>query len=383
MAKKQQDVSPLSGFDGVLGALTPNMQESNSVNMDDFQKEDNDDVADLSLANKGDDDVDLNDLDKIDDEKEEDLDLDFGSDEVDDEKDIKQNSNQDEDDDISEAETEQVSMFFDAFSESLGWDSDEENKPKTIEELIGYMQDIIETNSTADYASDEVKELDEYVRNGGSIQDYISVSSKVSSYDSLDLEDEDDQKTIVKDFLKRSGFNDKQIQRKIEKYEDAGLLEDEAEEALEFLKEATKKEKQEALKEQENQRLLAEEQQAKFYQEITSEIETLKEIRGIQVPQKDRKELMDYIFKVGPDGQTKYQKDYAANFKKNLLESAYFTMKGDSLIKSAKSTGETSAVQKFKQSLRTNKVGSSKHSMDNGSARPVWSAASSLIRGGK
>lgn len=47
---------------------------------------------------------------------------------------------------------------------------------------------------------------------------------------------------------------------------------------------------------------------------------------------------------------TKFQKDWSKSVK-NLLESAYFTMKGDTLLKAAKSEGSTKAINKFKESL--------------------------------
>ena len=62
--------------------------------------------------------------------------------------------------------------------------------------------------------------------------------------DNIDLEDENNQKSIVKLLLREKGFNEKQIDKKIQKYEDAGLLEDEAEDALEDLKEIKEQKKE-------------------------------------------------------------------------------------------------------------------------------------------
>lgn len=61
---------------------------------------------------------------------------------------------------------------------------------------------------------------------------------------------------------------------------------------------------------------------------------------------------MDYIFKVDASGLSQYQKDFNANLEKNLIESAYFTMKADALISSAKKDGETSAAEKLRKMLR-------------------------------
>ena len=49
---------------------------------------------------------------------------------------------------------------------------------------------------------------------------------------------------------------------------------------------------------------------------------------------------------------TQYQKDFNANMTQNLIESAYFTMKGDALIGEAKRTGQTTAAEKLRKMLR-------------------------------
>ena len=79
-----------------------------------------------------------------------------------------------------------------------------------------------------------------------------------------------------------------------------------------------------------------------------AEIKDLKNIRGISIPEKDKRELIDYIFKPGADGKTKYQSDYIKGGVKNLIESAYFTKNADKLIQAAKREGNNSAIDKFK-----------------------------------
>lgn len=49
---------------------------------------------------------------------------------------------------------------------------------------------------------------------------------------------------------------------------------------------------------------------------------------------------------------SQYQKDFNNNLSRNLIESAYFTMKADSLVQSAKKSGETSATDKLRNLMR-------------------------------
>ena len=253
-------------------------------------------------------------------------------------------------------EEQMVGGFFDAISEKLGWEFDEnEEKPNTIESLIDYFQNIIEEESKPVYASSEVEALDNFVKQGGKLQDYLKIDAEID-LDSIDLEDEGSQKIIVKALLKEKGFSQKQIDKKISKYEDAGLLEDEAQDALEDLKEIRQQKKEQLLADQEKAFKQYKKQQQEFYDNVVAEIKDLKNIRGISIPEKDKRELIDYIFKPGTDGKTKYQSDYIKGGVKNLIESAYFTKNADKLIQAAKREGNNSAIDKFKQSLRSTSV---------------------------
>ena len=249
-----------------------------------------------------------------------------------------------------------VGGFFDAISEKLGWEFDKnEEKPNTIESLIDYFQNIIEEESKPTYASEEVEQLDNFVKQGGKLQDYLKIDAEID-LDDIDLEDEGSQKIIVKALLKEKGFSQKQIDKKISKYEDAGLLEDEAQDALEDLKEIRQQKKEQLLADQEKAFKQYKKQQQEFYDNVVAEIKDLKNIRGISIPEKDKRELIDYIFKPGADGKTKYQSDYIKGGVKNLIESAYFTKNADKLIQAAKREGNNSAIDKFKQSLRSTSV---------------------------
>jgi len=272
-----------------------------------------------------------------------------------------------------------VSTFFDAIAETAGWsDITDEEKPKTVEALVEFMQSVVESNSTPSYANDEIAAMDEYVRNGGTIEDYMLKAGSSADISNIDISIESNQKRVVREFLLEKGFTEEQIKRKLEKYEDADILEDEAADAVESLREI-RAEKQKALLEEQKstkQRMINEQQE--FYNNVVNEIEALTDIRGVQIPKNDKQILMDYIFKVEPDGRTKYQKDYASSTK-HLIESAYFTMKGDALISTANKTGETSAVEKLKNTLNSTKVSGSKQRIDNRSAQPLWSVASSQL----
>ncbi len=277
---------------------------------------------------------------------------------------------------------ELIVNFFDSLSEQLGWsDVEDEDKPKTAEDLIEYFKDVIEENSVPNYASEEVEKLDEFVRNGGNLKDYFSIDADLD-LDNIEVEDNEiNQKLIVKEFLKEKGFSTKQIEKKITKYEDAGILEDEATDALEALRDIKAERKEKLLEQQQKQAREAEKQQQEFFQNVVSEIKGMNSIYGIDIPEKDKRALLEYIFKPDANGVTKYQKDYAKSLK-NLITSAYFTMKGDSLITIAKQKGRKDALDNFKNSLRGNGVSkkSKKQIINNDSTSTIWDTFARQLR---
>lgn len=369
---------PFGGFDAIFTAFNTNDEENEIVNLDvspndkkPFEEnEEEEEIDDDTKDNKDDDEeTDDNKDDKDDDEEEAD----------DDENNEEGNEGEDDNKDEDLA-SEQVTAFFDAISENLGWEFDEdEEKPKTVEELIDYITDVIEENSTPEFASDDVKAINEYVANGGDIEKYFSVVNTEIDYDDIDLDDVSVQKSVLKEFLKEKGHSDRMIQKKLDKYEEAGILQDEAEDAAEEMK-IIKEEKKKALLETQKKNHEAYiKQQQNFYNSVVKEIEDLKDIRGIKIPKEDKKQLLNYIFKLDSDGRSQYQKDYAKT-NRNLIESAYFTMKGDKLLSAAKQSGESSAIKKFKSTLSSTKRVSSKQKMDNKTATPIWEIASRQLR---
>lgn len=290
------------------------------------------------------------------------------------------NNIDDNDDDVDEEESSKVTALFDAIAEELEWefdDDEEEEKPKTVEELVNYFKEVIKEQSVPQYANEDVAKLDEFVRNGGDLNDYFTLTPEID-YENFDTTIESNQKQIVKMLLAEKGFNEKQIARKIEKYEDAGILEDEAEDALEAMKEIEETKKEQLLEDQRKQHEQMVARQQKFMDDVVGEINAMKDIRGINVPEKDKKALLAYIFKADANGKTQYQKDYSKSVK-NLIESAYFTMKGDTLLDTAKKMGTSSAIKNLKQSLRSTGVSKGTRRINTNSSNSIFSRAVQLL----
>lgn len=384
----------LGGFEAVLDSFIPNpdggfrnsnVDENINVNADEFESLDDEELEDIKNNNI-----------EVKNKKEKPVEEDTEEEEIE-EEDIedkpKRKPGRPRKEETIEEETEEeeevednneenvVTNFFDAVAEKLNWEFEEgEDKPKNVDELINYFQNVIEENSKPEYSSEEVEALDNFVKQGGDLKKYLTIDAELD-LDDIDIEDEANQKLVVKQLLKEKGFSTKKIDKLVSRYEEAGLLEDEAQDALEDLKEIKEEKKKQLLEDQKKAYQIQLQRQQQFYDNVVSEIKGLKNIRGITVPEKDKKVLMDYILKPDTDGKTKYQKDYAKGGVKNLIESAYFTMNADKLIEAAKREGNNSAIDKFRRSLKSSSITTKSRKQATGSDDdPIWFSAARQLR---
>ena len=384
----------LGGFEAVLDSFIPNpdggfrnsnIDENVNVDADEFESLDDEELEDIKKNNI-----------EVKNKKENPVEEDTEEEEIE-EEDIedkpKRKPGRPRKEETIEEETEEeegvednneenvVTNFFDAMAEKLNWEFEEdEDKPKSVDELINYFQNVIEENSKPEYSSEEVEALDNFVKQGGDLKKYLTIDAELD-LDDIDIEDEANQKLVVKQLLKEKGFSTKKIDKLVSRYEEAGLLEDEAQDALEDLKEIKEERKKQLLEDQKKAYREQLQRQQQFYDNVVSEIKGLKNIRGITVPEKDKKVLMDYILKPDTDGKTKYQKDYAKGGVKNLIESAYFTMNADKLIEAAKREGNNSAIDKFRRSLKSSSITTKSRKQATGSDDdPIWFSAARQLR---
>ena len=385
----------LGGFEAVLDSFIPNpdggfrnsnVDENVNVNADEFESLDDEELEDIKNNNI-----------EVKNKKEKPVEEQDTEEEEIEEEDIEDKSKRkpgrprkeetieeetEEEEEVEDNNEENVvTNFFDAMAEKLNWEFEEgEDKPKNVDELINYFQNVIEENSKPEYSSEEVEALDNFVKQGGDLKKYLTIDADLD-LDDIDIEDEANQKLVVKQLLKEKGFSTNKIDKLVSRYEEAGLLEDEAQDALEDLKEIKEEKKKQLLEDQKKAYQIQLQRQQQFYDNVVSEIKGLKNIRGITVPEKDKKVLMDYRLKPDTDGKTKYQKDYAKGGVKNLIESAYFTMNADKLIEAAKREGNNSAIDKFRRSLKSSSITTKSRKQATGSDDdPIWFSAARQLR---
>ena len=219
MAKKKNTIP--SGFDDILGNIYSNSEEGGgATNVDNlltgedkipFEDEEDEKEPPVEKTEDGD--------------KEDDTQKDSHEDDSDIPEDIINNTDNNKtteteeteledngepsEDDVTEAQ--QVGLLFDAIGQQLGWnmnDIDEKDRPLTVEELTNYWAETIKQNSVPQYADDRIQQLDEYVKNGGKFEDFYQKQQESLTLDNIDMEDETNQKAVIRELLKHSNYSD-------------------------------------------------------------------------------------------------------------------------------------------------------------------------------
>lgn len=255
--------------------------------------------------------------------------------------------------DLGEMESEIASYVQEKLFEKYGWSiNDNDDRFDSIDKIVNFINDTVESNSKPVYASKEIENLNNYVQNGGNIESYLNSRYEGNvDIDKLDLYDSSNQTLVLREFFKEQGISSDKIESRIQRYDDTGILEDEAREAYEILKKTRKEKSEQLLTNQQKQREEALKQQQDFYNNVASTIDKMQNVMGIPMTSAEKKQLTDYIFKPLSDGKTAYQKEYESSVD-NLVESAFFTMKKKALINKMNKKASSEAARALKEKLQ-------------------------------
>jgi type II secretory pathway pseudopilin PulG len=267
---------------------------------------------------------------------------------------------------LKEAEPEIAAFIQERIYEKLGWEfNTEDKKLQSIDEIVDYVQDLVEQNSKPDYANDEIAQLNDFVLNGGSIKGYFD-TKYAGDFDveNANIEDPIVQARVIKELYKEQGLSEEGISKRIKRFEDTGILEEEAKDAKEILEKSRVKKAEKLLVEQQNLQQEAQKQQQNLYNDVTSTIRSMKDIMGVPITQAEKEKLIKDIFVPGNDGKTNYRKKYESSIN-NLIESAFFTMYKEKLTQKVNNKATSEATQSLKKKLQSVKTGLRTKGADN------------------
>jgi len=201
----------------------------------------------------------------------------------------------------------------------------------------------------------EIEELVKLHKEGVPLHSILEADKRIDAYEKISSEtlkeDEILQKQLVQDLLEAQGIPKEKIPAKLKRFEDLGILEDEANDALETLKTYEKESKEEMIRQEKTK---AKQQKDAFEARIKSIEDTINsksEILGIQLNKDTKKKLIDGILK--PVGKTADGKAYNAIQKARMddpeydLKVAAFTILLGTNLDKIEKKAETKAVRKL------------------------------------
>jgi hypothetical protein len=232
------------------------------------------------------------------------------------------------------------------------------------ESLAAFIRDAVKENSKPEFASDEVREFNDFVANGGDPRLFIDKMYGQTDYESVKLEDnEAAQKEVLRDFLiaEYPNRDANWIEAKIERYENSGVLAEEANDAL-----STLVLKQEGEKDSlaERQRLANEERLADYNRQITELEDNINKqdvILGKPLTKTDKKNLFDFATKRDKYGKTGFERasESAPNAALKILFLAYNNFDEGAITKVAKTKAKSELKKNLTRYSSTNASGSS------------------------
>lgn len=254
----------------------------------------------------------------------------------------------DETDDLGEYEEDIAKLVAAKLGEKLGVTLGEFTK---VDDIVDELASMVEESTKDAFANDEIVQLNEYVRNGGDLKKFYAETFNAGvDLDLIDIDSASDQKKIVKENLLNRGYSDKQIERMISRYQDSGVLQEEAEDSIESIKEFRETKKKALLETQQKQADTVKKRNERYFSDVQKSIKELNNVYGINLSDKDRKDLYTHVLVPEADGKTKFQKDTFEDPKKFVV-AAFLAMKGSTLIDKAQSKGATITAKTLKDKL--------------------------------
>lgn len=254
-------------------------------------------------------------------------------------------------------EDEQGTSPFIAMAEFLGEKGIVEFDPEKFDDSESGLEELVQgsiAKGIEEYknslATDEAKAFLEYLENGGDPRRYIESQATVD-YAALDLENENVQKAILRDYLKIQDYTDVEIEETLQDYEDSGIMEKQAARAKTKMVSYQEQHKTQILVEQKEQAKRQRAAQEQQINDLHKTIETIDNIAGISLDKTTRTRLFDHITK--PVDRKTGKTQLMINFEKDpnvQLKMAYLDMIGWDLSKLEKKV-ESKVASKIKASL--------------------------------
>lgn len=181
---------------------------------------------------------------------------------------------------------------------------EEKSKKSALEEIENYKNQFPAV----------LKELAEKYEEGVPLDEMLYSKSREIEYNGIKEsqleEDKELQKKIVSDWLYNQEYTDDEVKKKLQKYEDAVMLEDEAKTALSKLKVFESRYQQQLINQAEENKKLQQEQYNKWLSKVETEIMNAEEIiPGLKPTKEEKRSIFNAYTKRDSKGLTELAKE--------------------------------------------------------------------------
>ncbi len=199
----------------------------------------------------------------------------------------------------------------------------------------------------------DLAEYAEYRMNGGDPKAYMEMLSRNEDYAQMQFTEEDTatQRRILTNLLSRQGFDQESITATLNSWEQSKILYSQTKAALPILDKLTKAERQNIV---ENQKKAAQEMEQKRKQEMQEIQKTVAtgSLKGIQIPEADKKQFLGWMFNVGKEGVTQRNAAYKQMSLEDKLALEYLVYKGFKLSEIVQTRVNTQKTTELKKLLK-------------------------------
>lgn len=240
------------------------------------------------------------------------------------------NSDKDEEHD----EVEDTDFFTEIINDQadkgrLFYDPDKEYEGSGEEIFDEVIEDTLAKKWEEEYVAaipEEYQSLFTALKAGKSVTEWVE-STQPTDYSKINLEDEDNQRSLIEEHLALTGMDEDDIKDAIKDYEDSGTLDKNSKKALKYLQKNEDKKAELYLKQLEEEERKASEAHQKELDKFKSEVLATEELGKKKLDKKERERLLDHITKpVNKKGESQYVINQKSREKQ--LQLAYLDMIG-------------------------------------------------------
>lgn len=302
------------------------------------------------------------------DEKEQEEDDEEIEDKSDDDEDLESEGQETDEDEGGEdtGDDEPEPRIVDTIAERTGLEFEEgelDDIDDTEDGVIELSERIAEKRSQQqidEYLEDHpmTKKLMEFEQMGGDPEEFRDAFLPETDYQQVSVQEDniEQQKEIIKDSLKEKGFSKERIERNIELYEDGGMLYEEAQDSLQELRSSQEQQKEELMEQQEREFEQAQEQAEKVWNQVTETIQENDTFNNIPLPKKDKSKFQEFITPDEESGMSPRDKKAQELSLEDQLTIDLILYHGlDSFADIIDSKAKTKKTKSLKEQLKKNK----------------------------